>query len=67
MKNIINRYGTIISFNSNFLNKVTDTEKMYKILKEFNNEINELKSHCFARQDEDIDDVIENTSFIIIN
>ena len=56
-----NRYGTIISFISNFLKEVTNTDEMYKVLNEFNNEINELKSGYLAGQDEEIDDVIENT------
>ena len=30
----------IISFNSNFLTEVTDTDEMHKMLNEFNNEIN---------------------------
>ena len=34
---------------------------MYKVLNEFNNDINELKSGYLAGQDEEIDDVIENT------
>ena len=38
------RYGTVISFVSNFLTEVTDTDEMYKMLNEFNNEINEFKS-----------------------
>ena len=42
-KNNFSRYGTIISFISNVLTEVTDTDKMYKMLHEFNNEINELK------------------------
>ena len=48
-KHNFNRYGTIMSFVSNFLTKVTDTVEMYKMLNDFNNEINELKSDYLAR------------------
>ena len=34
---------------------------------EFNNEINELKSNYLVGQDEEIDDVIENTSLVYEN
>ena len=37
---------------------------MYKMLNELNNEINELKSDYLARQDKEIDDVIENASLV---
>ena len=36
-KHNFNRYGTIISFTSNFSTDVTDTDEMYKILNAFNN------------------------------
>ena len=48
-KHNFSRYGTIMSFVSNFLTKVTDTVEMYKMLNDFNNEINELKSDYLAR------------------
>ena len=63
-KHNFNRYGTIISFISNFLTEATNTNEMYKMLNEFNNEINELQSDCLAGQDEEIDDVIENCSLV---
>ena len=62
-----NRYETIISFLSSFLTDVTDTDERYKMLNEFHNEINELKSDYLARHDKDIDDVIENTSIVYNN
>ena len=37
---------------------------MYKMCNEFNNEINELKSDYLSRQDEKIDDVIENALLV---
>ena len=37
-----------------------DTDEMYEMLNEFNNEMNELKSDCLSGQDEEIADVIEN-------
>ena len=40
---------------------------MYKMVIEFNNEINELKSNYLVGQDEEIDDVIENTSLVYEN
>ena len=43
---------------------VTDTDEMYKIFNEFNKWINELKGDCLAGEDEQIDDVIENTSWV---
>ena len=49
-KHGFNRYGTIIFFVSNFLPDVTDTDEMYKMLNEFDNEINKLKSDCLAGQ-----------------
>ena len=63
-KQNFNRYGTIISFISNFLTEVTDTDEMYKMLNEFKNEINEFKSDYLVGQDEKIDDVIENASIV---
>ena len=42
------------------MTEVTNADEMYKILNEFDNEINELKSEYLAGQDEEIDDVIEN-------
>ena len=47
-KHNFNEYGTVIPFVSNFLTEVTDTDANYKILNEFNNEINELKSDYLA-------------------
>ena len=38
-KHKFNRYGTVISFVSNFLAQVTNTDEMYKMLNEFNNEV----------------------------
>ena len=38
-KHKFNRYGTVISFVSNFLTQVTNTDEMYKMLNEFNNEV----------------------------
>ena len=40
---------------------------MYEMLNEFNNEINESKSDYLARQDEEIDDVIEIASIVFNN
>ena len=48
------RYGIMISFNSNFLTKISDTDQICKILSEFNKKINELKSDCLAGQDKEI-------------
>ena len=39
MENNFNRYGTIISFVSNFLTELTDSNEMYIMLNEFNNGI----------------------------
>ena len=55
------------SFISNFLTEVTDTDEMYKMLNEFNNEINELKSDYLTGQDQQTDDVIENGSIFYNN
>ena len=62
-----NRYGAVTSFVSMFLAEVTYTYEMYKMLNEFNNEINELKSDYQAEQDEEIDDIIENASLVYNN
>ena len=62
-----NRYRTVISFISNFLTEVTDTDDMFEMLNEFSNEINELKSDYFAGKNEEIDDIIENTSLVYNN
>ena len=67
MEKNFDRYGTIISFISNFLTEVTDTDEMYKMLNEFNNEINKLKSGYLAGQNEEIDDVMENASVVYNN
>ena len=66
-KHKFNRYGMIIFFVTNFSTEVTNIDEMYKMLNEFNNEINELKSYYLARQDEEIDDVIENDSLVYNN
>ena len=63
-KHNFNYYETILSFISNFLTEVTDTDEMYEILNEFNNEINELKSDYLPEQDEQLDDAIENASIV---
>ena len=65
-KHNFNRYGTILSFISNFLTEVTNTDEMYEILSKFNNEINELKSDYLGGQDDEADDVIENAFIVII-
>ena len=46
------------------MTEVTVTGEMYKMLIEFNNEINELKGYYLAGDDEQIADVIENTSWV---
>ena len=66
-KHKFNRYGMIIFFVTNLKTEVTNIDEMYKMLNEFNNEINELKSYYLARQDEEIDDVIENDSLVYNN
>ena len=48
------RYGIMISFNSNFLTKIFDTHQICKMLSEFNKKINELKSDYLAGQDKEI-------------
>ena len=67
MENNFNRYGTIISFVSNFLTELTDSNEMYIMLNEFNNEIMEWKSHYLAQQDEEFDDVLENALLVYNN
>ena len=57
----------VISFVSNFLTDVTDADDMYKMVKEFNNEICELKSDSLPGRDEEIDDVIENMPSVYNN
>ena len=59
--------GTITPFISNLLTEVTDTDEMYKMLNEFNNEIIELKSYYLTGQDEEIDDVTDNASIVYNN
>ena len=67
MENNFNRYGTIISFVSNFLTELTDSNEMYIMLNEFNNEIIEWKSHYLTQQDEEFDDVLENALLVYNN
>ena len=67
MENNFNRYGTIISFVSNFLTELTDSNEMYIMLNEFNNEIIEWKSHYLDQQDEEFDDVLENALLVYNN
>ena len=66
-KRNFDRYGTIKSLVFNFLTEVTDTYEMYKMLNEFNNEINELKSDYLTGQDEEIDDVTGNILLVYNN
>ena len=49
------------------MTEVTDTDDMFEMLNEFSNEINELKSDYFAGKNEEIDDIIENTSLVYNN
>ena len=49
------------------MTEFTDTYEIYKMLTEFNIVINELKSDYLTRQDEEIDDVIENASIVYNN
>ena len=67
MENNFNRYGTIISFVSNFLTELADSNEMYIMLNEFNNEIIEWKSHYLTQQDEEFDDVLENALLVYNN
>ena len=66
-KHKFQRYGTAISFVSNFLTGVTNTHGIFKMLNEFKNEINELKSDYLAGQDEEIDEIAENASLVCNN
>ena len=66
-KHSLNIYGTVISFASMFLREVNDTNEMYKMCNEFNNEKNELNSDYLAGQDEEIDGVIENAWLVYNN
>ena len=66
-KNDCNRYGIVASFLSNFLTEVTDTDEMYKMLNDFNNEINELKGDYLAGREKEIDDILENISLVYSN
>ena len=52
----------MINFVFNFLTEVTDTDEMVRMLKQFGNEITELKGNYLARQNQEIDDVIEKAS-----
>ena len=67
MENNFNRYGTILSFVSNFLTELTDSNEMYIMLNEFNNEIIEWKSHYLTQQGEEFDDVLENALLVYNN
>ena len=67
VKNDCNRHGIVASFLSNFLTEVTDTDEMYKILNDFNNEINELKGDYLAGREKEIDDILENISLVYSN
>ena len=62
-----NRYGTMISFISNFLIEVTGIDEIYEILNKFNKEINKLKSDYLTEQYEEIGNIIENASIIYNN
>ena len=66
-KHSLNIHGTVISFVSIFLREVNDTNEMYKMCNEFNNEKNELNSDYLAGQDEEIDGVIENAWLVYNN
>ena len=67
VKNDCNRHGIVASFLSNFLTEVTDTDEMYKMLNDFNNEINELKGDYLAGREKEIDDILENISLVYSN
>ena len=54
----------VITFASDFLTEVTNTNDMQKILKEFKNKINKLKNNYLVSQDEEIHDVIENALLV---
>ena len=49
------------------MTEVTNTDEMYKTLKESNNKINELKSDNLDGKDKEIDDFLENDSVIYNN
>ena len=49
------------------MTEVTNTDEMYKTLKESNNKINELKSDYLDGKDKEIDDFLENDSVIYNN
>ena len=66
-KHNFNWHETVISFVYIFLTEVTDTDQMYKMLNQFKNEMNELKSDYLVWQDEEIEDVIENASLVYNN
>ena len=63
-KHNFNRYGMVISFVYNFVTEVANTDEMHKMLSEFNNETNELKSNYLVGQNEGIHDVIENALLV---
>ena len=66
-KHSLNIHGTVISFVSIFLREVNDTNEMYKMCNEFNNQKNELNSDYLTGQDEEIDGVIENAWLVYNN
>ena len=57
----------VITFATIFLTEVINADDMYKMLKEFNNKIIELKSNYLVGQDEEIHDAIENVLLIYNN
>ena len=56
----------VISFPSNFLTEVIDSDEMHKILNEFRNEINELKNEYLVGKDKKICEVIKNTLLVYL-
>ena len=66
-KHSLNIHGTVISFVSIFLREVNDTNEMYKMCNEFNNQKNELNSDYLTGQDEEIDGVIESAWLVYNN
>ena len=56
----------VISFPSNFLTEVIDSDEMHKILNEFSNEINELKNEYLVGKDKKICEVIKNTLLVYL-
>ena len=56
-----------MNFFFKFLEEVTNIDKIYKMLNEFNNEINEIKNDYLAGQDEEIDDVTKYASLVYNN